>query len=224
VTTTAATRKTSPFDPRKVFPTIDGSGDVVVFHKRQTIFMQGDVSRSVFCIQKGKVRLAVVSKGGKEATIGVLSDGEFFGESCLAGHALRLYSATAMNDCSVLRIESKSMMEMLQREPAFSEMFLQYLVTKNIRYEADLVDQLFNSSEKRLARVLLLLAHFDEGGDPDVAIPEISHETLAEMVGTTRSRITTFMNKFRALGFVQYDVHGTGLRVHRSLLKVVLED
>jgi CRP/FNR family cyclic AMP-dependent transcriptional regulator len=224
VTSTAATRKTSPFDPRKSLPTIDISGDVVVFHKRQAIFIQGDVSRSVFYIQKGKVRLAVVSKGGKEATIGILSDGEFFGESCLAGHALRLYSATAMNDCSVMRIESKSMMEMLQREPAFSEMFLQYLVTKNIRYEADLVDQLFNSSEKRLARVLLLLARFDEGGDPDVAIPEISDETLAEMVGTTRSRITTFMNKFRTLGFVQYDVHGTGLRVHRSLLKVVLED
>jgi len=224
MTPIAAAKKLAQFDPETFLSTVNGGRKIEAFPKKQTIFAQGDSSDAVFYIKEGKVKLTVVSQRGKEATIGILNEGAFFGEGCLTGQVLRLSSATAMTDCTVMKIGKKSMMEVLHREHEFSDLFVAYLLSRNIRYEEDLVDQLFNSSEKRLARVLLLLAHFDEGGDPDVAIPEISHETLAEMVGTTRSRITTFMNKFRALGFVQYDVHGTGLRVHRSLLKVVLED
>jgi CRP/FNR family cyclic AMP-dependent transcriptional regulator len=162
-----------------------------------------------------------VSKSGKEATIGILNEGDFFGEGCLTGQPIRLFSATAMTDCSVMRIDKKSMVEVLHREHAFSDMFVAYLLTRNIRYEEDLVDQLFNSSEKRLARVLLLLAHFCKDGKPEVAIPKISQETLAEMVGTTRSRISFFMNRFRKLGFVRYNGE---LEVHSSLLNIVLHD
>jgi CRP-like cAMP-binding protein len=162
-----------------------------------------------------------VSKTGKEATIGILSEGDFFGEGCLAGQPLRLGSATALTDCSVMRIEKRVMMDVLHREHALSDMFVAYLLTRNIRYEADLVDQLFNSSEKRLARVLLLLAHFGKDGKPEIAIPKISQETLAEMVGTTRSRVSFFMNRFRKMGFIQYDGE---IQVHSSLLNVVLHD
>ncbi|MGB7898172.1 MAG: Crp/Fnr family transcriptional regulator, partial [Candidatus Sulfotelmatobacter sp.] len=163
----------------------------------------------------------VVSKTGKEATIGILNEGDFFGEGCLTGQALRLCSATAMTDCTVMRIDKESMMEVLHREYAFSDMFVAHLLTRNIRYEEDLVDQLFNSSEKRLARILLLLAHFGKEGKPEGAIPKISQETLAEMVGTTRPRVNFFMNKFRKLGLIRYD---GGLEVHSSLLNVVLND
>jgi CRP-like cAMP-binding protein len=162
-----------------------------------------------------------VSNAGKEATIGILNKGDFFGEGCLVGQPLRLCSAAAMTECSVMRIDKKSMMEVLHREHTFSDMFVKYLLTRNIRYEQDLVDQLFNSSEKRLARVLLLLAHFGKDGKPEVAIPKISQETLAEMVGTTRSRVNFFMNRFRKLGFVRYNGE---LEVHSSLLSVVLHD
>jgi CRP-like cAMP-binding protein len=162
-----------------------------------------------------------VSKRGKEATIGVLNERDFFGEGCLAGQPQRMCSATAMTDCAVMRIDKKSMMAVIQRERAFSDMFVAYLLTRNIRYEADLVDQLFNSSEKRLARILLLLAHFGKDGKPEVAIPKISQETLAEMVGTTRGRVSFFMNRFRKLGFVRYNGE---LEVHTSLLNVVLHD
>jgi CRP/FNR family transcriptional regulator, cyclic AMP receptor protein len=189
--------------------------------KKQTIFVQGDPADAVFYIQKGRVRITVVSKSGKEATIGILNEGDFFGESALSGQVLRMFSATAMTDCSVMRIEKKSMMEVLHREHAFSDMFVKYLLTRNIRYEEDLVDQLFNSSEKRLARILLLLARFGKDGKPEVAISNISQETLAEMIGTTRSRVSFFMNRFRKLGFIRYNGE---LEVHSSLLSVVLHD
>jgi CRP/FNR family transcriptional regulator, cyclic AMP receptor protein len=216
-------KKLSRFDPKKFLSTIDGGRKIAAFPRKQPIFIQGDPSDAVFYIQKGKVKLTVVSKIGKEATIGILNDGDFFGEGCLTGQPLRLCSATAMIDCSVMRIDKKSMMEVLHREHAFSDMFVKYLLTRNIRYEEDLVDQLFNSSEKRLARMLLLLAHFGKEGVPETLVPKISQETLAEMVGTTRSRVSFFMNRFRKLGFIDYD-GGSGLQVHSSLLNVVLHD
>ncbi len=218
-----ASKKVSKFDPKTFLSTINGGRKIEAFPKKKTIFAQGDLSDSVFYIQKGKVKLTVVSQIGKEATIGILNEGDFFGEGCLAGQPLRLGSATAMTDCSVMRIAKKSMIEVLHREHEFSDMFVKYLLARNIRYEEDLVDQLFNSSEKRLARVLLLLAHFGKDGKPQIVIPKISQETLAEMVGTTRSRVSFFMNRFREMGFVDYD-GGSGLQVHSSLLGVVLHD
>ena len=169
------------------------------------------------------MRLTVVSRSGKEATIGILNENDFFGEGCLTGQLLRLCSATAMTDCSVMRIDKKAMMEVLHREHAFSDLFVAYLLTQNIRHEEDLVDQLFNSSEKRLARVLLLLAHFGKDGKSAVAIPKISQETLAQMVGTTRSRVSFFMNRFRELGFIDYHA-SDALQIHSSLLHIVLHD
>jgi len=213
------TRRT--FDPKTFLSTINGGRKIVAFVKKQAIFAQGDPSDAVFYIKKGKVRLSVVSERGKEATIAILNPGDFFGEGCLTGQLLRLCTATAMTDCSVMRIAKTSMMEVLHREHAFSDMFVKYLLTRNIRYEEDLVDQLFNSSEKRLARVLLLLAQFGKDGKPEVAIPKLSQETLAEMVGTTRSRVSFFMNRFRKLGFIRYN---GGLEVHSSLLNIVLHD
>jgi len=210
------------FDPKTFLATIGEGRNIVPFQKKQTIFAQGDAADAVFYIQKGKVALAVVSHSGKEATLGILSDGDFFGEACLAGQPLRIAAATAMTDCDLLRIEKKAMTQTLHREHAWSDMFVAYLLTRNIRYEEDLVDQLFNSSEKRLARILLLLAHFGKEGAPETVIPKISQETLAEMVGTTRSRVSHFMNRFRQLGFVDYDQ--SGLRVHNSLLNIVLHD
>ena len=193
----------------------------MVVPKKQTIFTQGDVADAVFYIHKGKVRLTVVSKTGREATIGILNEGSFFGEGALAGQVVRMGSAAAMTDCGLLRVDKKAMMEALHREHEFSDMFVAYLLARNIRYEEDLVDQLFNSSEKRLARVLLLLAHFGKDGKPESVIPKIGQETLAEMVGTTRSRVSFFMNRFRKLGFIHYN---GGLEVHSSLLNVVLHD
>jgi CRP-like cAMP-binding protein len=218
----ATAKKISKFDTKTFLSTINGGRKIAAFRKKQTIFVQGDSSDAVFYIQKGKVRLTVVSQSGKEATIGILNEGDFFGEGCLAGQTLRLFSATAMTDCSVMRIDKKSMIEVLHREHAFSDMFVAYLLTRNIRYEEDLVDQLFNSSEKRLARMLLLLAHFGKEGKAEVLVPKISQESLAEMVGTTRSRVNLFMNRFRTLGFIDYN--SEGLQVHSSLLNVVLHD
>ncbi len=210
------------FDPKKFLATIGEGRRVVLFSKKQAIFAQGDPADAVFYLQRGKVQLSVVSKVGKEATIGILNDGDFFGEGSLAGQTLRMGSATAMTDCTVMRIEREAMMAALHREHKFSDLFVAYLLARNIRYEEDLVDQLFNSSEKRLARILLLLAHFGKEGIPDTVIPRISQETLAEMIGTTRSRVSFFMNRFRKLGFVNYDTNG--LQVHSSLLNVVLHD
>jgi CRP/FNR family transcriptional regulator, cyclic AMP receptor protein len=223
MTLVVAAKKRSKFDPQTFLSTMDGGRKIEAFPKKQPIFAQGDLSDAVFYIQKGKVKLTVVSKIGKEATIGILNEGDFFGEGCLAGQPLRLGSATAITDCSVMRIEKKAMTEVLHREHAFSDMFVAYLLTRNIRYEEDLVDQLFNSSEKRLARILLLLAHFGKDGVPETVIPKISQETLADMIGTTRSRVSFFMNRFRKLGFVDYHA-GDDLQVHSSLLNVVLHD
>jgi CRP/FNR family cyclic AMP-dependent transcriptional regulator len=219
----AAAKKLSEFDPKTFLSTLDGGRSITAFPKKHPIFAQGDSSDAVFYIQEGEVKLTVVSKIGKEATIGILNQGDFFGEGCLTGQSLRLCSATAMTDCSVMRIDKKVMMEVLHREHAFSDMFVAYLLTRNIRYEEDLVDQLFNSSEKRLARILLLLAHFGKDDVPETLIPKISQETLAEMIGTTRSRVSFFMNKFRELGFIDYHA-GDALQVHGSLLNIVLND
>jgi CRP-like cAMP-binding protein len=221
MTPVAADKRRRKFDPQTFLSTIDGGRKITDFPKRQIIFAQGDSCDAVFYIQKGNVKLTVFSKSGQEATIGILNESAFFGEGCLTGQALRMCSATAMTDCTVMRIDKKSMMDVIHRERAFSEMFVAYLLTRNIRYEEDLIDQLFNSSEKRLARVLLLLAHFGKEGKPEVAIPKISQETLAEMVGTTRGRVNFFMNRFRKLGFVRYNGE---LEVHSSLLNVVLHD
>jgi CRP/FNR family cyclic AMP-dependent transcriptional regulator len=221
MTPVTAAKKRRKFDPQAFLSAIDRGRTIAVFPKRQTIFAQGDSSDAVFYIHRGRVKLTVVAKSGKEATIGILKDGDFFGEGCLAGQPLRMCSAITMTDCKVMRIDKKSMMKVIHGEHLFSDMFVAYLLTRNIRYEEDLVDQLFNSSERRLARILLLLAHFGKEEKPEVAIPKISQETLAEMVGTTRSRVNFFMNRFRKLGFVRYN---GGLEVHPSLLNVVLHD
>jgi CRP/FNR family transcriptional regulator, cyclic AMP receptor protein len=209
------------FNLQTFLSTINGGRTIASFPNKRTIFAQGDAADSVFYIQKGKVKLIVVARNGKEATIGILNKGDFFGEGCLTGQPRRMCSAVAMIDCEVMRIDKKSMMDVIHRERAFSDMFVAYLLTRNIRYQEDLVDQLFNSSEKRLARILLLLAHFGKDGKPEVAIPKISQETLAEMVGTTRGRVSFFMNRFRKLGFIRYNGE---LEVHSSLLNVVLHD
>jgi CRP/FNR family transcriptional regulator, cyclic AMP receptor protein len=210
------------FNPQEFLATIGEGRKVVSFPKKETIFAQGDAADAVFYIQEGKVRLTVVSKVGKEATLGILSQGDFFGEGGLAGQHLRMGSASSMTECELLRIEKKAMMLALHREHKFSDLFVAYLLARNIRYEEDLVDQLFNSSEKRLARLLLLLAHFGKDGAPEIVIPKISQETLAEMIGTTRSRVSFFMNRFRELGFLDYGEGG--LQVHSSLLNIVLHD
>src|SRR5579871_3663744 len=219
---TVPPKKKRPFDPREFLATIGAGRKVVTFPRKQTIFTQGDGADAVFYIQEGKIRLTVVSESGKEATLGILNEGEFFGEGALAGQPLRMGSATAVTDCEILQIDKKAMMEALHREHTFSDLFVAYLLARNIRYEEDLVDQLFNSSEKRLARVLLLLAHFGKEGVPETVIPKISQETLADMIGTTRSRVSFFMNRFRELGFLDYGE--SGLKVHSSLLNIVLHD
>jgi len=215
-------KKGREFDPKKFLATIGAGRKVVNFPKKQAIFAQGDAADAVFYIQDGKVRLTVVSNAGKEATLGILSEGEFFGEGSLAGQPLRMGSATAMTACELLRIDKKAMMLALHREHTFSDLFVAYLLARNVRYEEDLVDQLFNSSERRLARMLLLLARFGKEGVPETVIPKISQETLAAMIGTTRSRVSFFMNRFRKLGFVDYGADG--LQVHSSLLNIVLHD
>jgi len=216
-----ASKNSREFDAQSFLATIGEGRKAMLFPKKHTIFTQGDPADAVFYLQTGKARLTVVSKTGKEATIGILSDGSFFGEGSLAGQSLRMGTATAMTDCAVLRIEKKAMMQALHREHTFSDLFVAYLLARNIRYEEDLVDQLFNSSEKRLARVLLMVAHFGKEGVPETVVPKISQETLAEMIGTTRSRVSFFMNRFRKLGFIHYN---GGLQVHSSLLSVVLHD
>ena len=190
--------------------------------KNEKIFSQGEVGEAVFYIQRGRAKLSVVSREGKEATISLVGPGDFIGEDCIAGvQATRMASATAMSECTVLRIERKEMIRVIHEEHVFSDVFVAYLLARNTRIQADLVDQLFNSSEKRLARALLLLANFGKEGKPETVIPKISQETLAEMIGTTRSRVSFFMNRFRKLGFIEYN--GT-LRIHSSLLNVVLHD
>ena len=189
--------------------------------KKQILFSQGDAADSVFYIQTGRVKLTVVSQRGKEAVIALMDAGSFFGEGCLAGKLVRLTSATVVDESTIVRIDKQVMMHALEHEPTFSSMFLEYVLARNLRIQEDLVDQLFNSSEKRLARVLLLLAHFGKEGKPEPVIAKVSQETLAEMIGTTRSRVNFFMNKFRKLGFLEYN---GGLHVHSSLLNIVLHD
>jgi CRP/FNR family cyclic AMP-dependent transcriptional regulator len=191
------------------------------YRKNQAIFSQGDPADAMFYIQKGSIKLTVVSKQGKEAVVALLGAGDFFGEGCLAGQSLRMASATTMSECSIIRLKKSGVIRLLREQPDFCELLLGHVLSRNIRIEEDLVDHLFNSSEKRLARVLLLLANFGKPGKPEPVIPRVSQETLAEIVGTTRSRVSFFMNRFRKLGFIEYKGR---LEVHSSLLNVILHD
>jgi CRP-like cAMP-binding protein len=211
----------APFDPQTFLKQVGSGKTTLTSPKKQIIFSQGDAADAVFYIQTGKVKLSVVSQQGKEAVIAVLGKGSFFGEGCLAGQLVCMATATTTEDATLVRIEKTAMIRVLHNEPAFSELFLAYLLGRNIRIQEDLVDQLFNSSEKRLARVLLLMAQFGKEGKPEPVVPKVSQEMLAEMIGTTRSRVSFFMNKFRKLGFVYYN---GGLHVHSSLLNIVLHD
>jgi CRP/FNR family cyclic AMP-dependent transcriptional regulator len=212
------------FDPQSFLAKIGEGRTIAEYSKNEMVFAQGDPANAVFYIQKGKVKLTIVSNAGKEAIIAILGAGDFLGEGCLKAQPLRLASAAAMSDCSIVRLEKATMTRVLHDEPTFSEIFVSYLLSRTIRIEEDLIDQLFNSSEKRLARVLLLLAHFGKEGKPEPVIAKISQETLAEMIGTTRSRVSFFMNKFRKLGFIEYNGGLDGLHVHSSLLNIVLHD
>ena len=209
------------FDAESFLRTLRGGTKLVEYRKKSSIFVQGEPAGFVFYVQKGRVKLTVTSAQGKAAIIGVLDAGNLFGEGCLAGQALRMMTATAIVDCSLLRIEKTAMMDVLHKRKDFSEFFINYVLARNIRYEADLVDQLFNSSERRLARILLLLSRYGKEGQPEPIVPKISQETLAQMVGTTRQHISRFMNKFRKLGFIDYN---GGLEVHSSLMNMTLHD
>ena len=215
-------KKSQPVDWEALLASIPGGQTVMEYGANRKIFRQGEPANSVFYLRQGKVKLAVTSKQGKEAIVAILDAGEFFGEGCLAGQQLRVSTATAMADCTLARIEKPLMGRMLHEQHDVSELFVTHLLSRNIRYEEDLVDQLFNSSEKRLARILLLLAHFGKEARAETVLPRINQENLAQMVGTTRSRVSHFMNKFRKLGFVNYN--GSGLTVHSGLLTVVLHD
>ena len=209
-------------DPDMLLATMAQEGTTVHYRKGQVLFSQGDPADAVFSIQKGKVKLTVLSKHNKEAVIAILTVGDFVGEACLVGQQpVRMVTASAMSDCSIVRLAKPAMMRLLRDDNTFSSLVLSYVLARNIRIEEDLVDQLFNSSEKRLARILLLLANFGKEGKPEAVIPEISQETLAGLVGTTRSRVSFFMNRFRKLGFIHYN---GGIEVHSSLLNIVLHD
>ena len=214
-------KQIAQFNPQTFLKQVGNGKTTLTSPKKQILFSQGDAADAVFYIQTGKVKLSVVSQQGKEAVIAILEKGSFFGEGCLAGQLVCMATATTAEDATLVRIEKTAMIRVLHDEPTFSELFLAYLLARNIRIQEDLVDQLFNSSEKRLARVLLLMAHFGKEGKPEPVIPKISQETLAEMIGTTRSRVSFFMNKFRKLGFIHYN---GGLHVHSSLLNIVLHD
>src|SRR5579859_7356198 len=210
-----------PFDPKAFLAKVGTGKTILKFEKNQHVFEQGEVADSVFYLQKGRVKLTVVSEQGKEAVVGILEPGQFFGEGCLNGHPLRVATTTAMEESVITSITKEAMIATLRTEPKFSELFMAYLLTRNSRIEEDLIDQLFNSSERRLARLLLLLANFGKDGDPQRISPNISQETLAEMVGTTRSRVSHFMNKFRKLGLISYNGH---IEVNNSLLSAVLHE
>jgi len=213
--------ETRPFDSKSFLAVVGDGRTIETYRKNRVVFAQGDPADSVFYIQRGKVKLAILSPRGKEAVIAIMSSGFFFGEGCLVGQPLRMATASAITECTVVQVKKSVMTRVLHDEPEFSEMFITHLLTRNIRIEEDLIDQLFNSSEKRLARILLLLANFGKDGRPEEVIPNISQETLAEMIGTTRSRVSFFLNKFRKLGFIEYN---GGMHVHTSLLNVVLHD
>jgi CRP/FNR family cyclic AMP-dependent transcriptional regulator len=220
-----ATKRRRLFDPKSFLAKVGDGRGIAKYGKDQTVYSQGEPADAVFYVQKGKVKLTVVSEQGKEAVVAIFGPGEFFGEGCLAGQAQRIATVTTMTDAVIVRLEKAAIVQVIHEEPAFSEMFIAHLLGRTIRVEADLVDQLFNSSEKRLARMLLLLANFGKEGTPEPVIAKISQETLAEMIGTTRSRVSFFMNKFRKLGFIGYNggVDG-GISVHSSLLNVVLHE
>jgi CRP/FNR family cyclic AMP-dependent transcriptional regulator len=217
-----AKKRRPTFDPKSFLAEVGEGRTMSQYRKDQIVFSQGDPADAVFYIQKGKVKVTVVSDQGKEAVVAILGAGEFCGEGCLAGQARRIATVRAMAECTIMRLQKTSIVRVLHDEPAFSEMFMSHLLARTIRVEEDLVDQLFNSSEKRLARLLLLLANFGKEGRPEPLIAKISQETLAEMIGTTRSRVSFFMNKFRRMGFLDYN--GEGLEVHSSLLNVILHD
>src|ERR1700733_1622673 len=208
------------------FLAMPGKGRALTnYLKNDTVFSQGDPADAIFYIHTGKVKLTVVSKSGKEAVVAILGAGDFFGEGCLAGQSLRMAKASTMSECSIMRLEKSNAIRMLRDQPTFADVLLRHLLSRNIRVEEDLVDQLFNSSEKRLARVLLLLANFGKESQPEPVIPSISQETLAEIIGTTRSRVNFFMNRFRKLGFISYTgQHTDGLKIHSSLLSIILHD
>ena len=213
------------FDPKTFLARVGDGRNLAKYRKGQIVFSQGEIGDAVFYIQKGKVKVTVVSEQGKEAVVAILGTEEFFGEGCLAGQVQRMSTVTAMTDAVIVRLEKAAIVRVIHQEPAFSEMFIAHLLGRTIRVEADLVDQLFNSSEKRLARMLLLLANFGKETRPEPVIAKISQETLAEMIGTTRSRVSFFMNKFRKLGFIEYNGSmENGIEVHSSLLNVVLHE
>jgi len=212
---------TSTFDPKAFLATVSRGRTVSDYRKDDVVFLQSSPAEAVFYIQKGKIKIVVASKQGKEAVIAILGPGDFFGEGCLIGQPLRLATARAMVESEVMRVGKTEMIRVLHAEPAFGELFMAHLLTRNSRVEEDLVDQLFNSSEQRLARTLLILANFGKDGGPQPITTPISQETLAEIIGTTRSRVSQFMNKFRRLGFIEYNGH---LQIHTSLLSVVLRD
>ena len=216
-----ASTLTTPLHPQTFLSKAGYGKATLTARTKQILFSQGDAAEAVFYIQAGKIKLTVVSPKGKEAIVALLEPGSFFGEGCLAAQLLCMTTATAMEDSTLVRIDKQAMIRALQNDPTFSGLFLAYLLTRSIRIQADLVDQLFNSSEKRLARILLLMAHFRKEGKPEMVIPKISQETLAEMIGTTRSRVSFFLNRFRKLGFIHYS---GGLHVHNSLLNIVLHD
>ena len=214
-------KKKLPFDPKTFLSKVNGGHSLSDYRKNETMYAQGDPADSVFFIHKGKAKITVLSEQGKEAVVALLGPGDFFGEGCLAGQPRRMATASAMTDCVIARMAKADVVRVIHEQPAFSELFISHLLARNIRVEEDLVDQLFNSSEKRLARVLLLLANFGKESKPEPVIAKISQETLAEMIGTTRSRVSFFMNKFRDLGLITYNGH---IEVHSSLLNVVLHE
>lgn len=217
-----AKSKAAAFDPKDFLARLGQGKTIADYGANHAVFAQGEPADAVFYIQKGKCKVTVLSEAGKEAVLAILEAGEFVGEGCLNGQTRRLVTVTTMTECALMRLDRKAMLRVLHDEPKFSEMFILFLLNRNLRTQEDLVDQLFNSSEKRLARILLLLANFGKEAKPETILPQISQETLAEMVGTTRSRVSTFMNKFRRLGLIDYNGHG--LEVHSSLLNVVLHD
>ena len=214
-------KKSARFDPAAFLETVAKGRSIATHRKKEVIFKQGDIADSVFYIRKGKVKITVLSKDGKEAIVAILGADEFLGEGCLIGQPKRLATASALTESVTMRVDKVEIQKVLKNEPSFSKMFVAHILTRTARVEEDLVDQLFNSTEKRLARVLLLLANFGKEGRPEPIIANISQETLAEMIGTTRSRVSHFMNKFRKLGFIDYNGH---LEVHSSLLSVVLAE
>jgi CRP-like cAMP-binding protein len=214
-------KRPASFNPKSFLARVGEGRSIRTYRKGEIVFSQGDLANEVFYIQKGKVKVTVISEQGKEAVVAILEGDEFFGEGCLAGQAQRISTVAALGESVIVQLDKAAIIRVIHEEPAFSEMFIAHILGRTIRVEADLVDQLFNSSEKRLARLLLLLANFGKDGKPEPIIAKISQETLAEMIGTTRSRVSFFMNKFRKLGFINYN---GSIEVHRSLLNAVLHD